>query len=325
MISVTIPVYRNAANIESLLQALHELNQGWKGELEAVFVVDGSPDSCFEELKSRLPYCTFRSQLLSLSRNFGSFAAICAGLSAANGEIFVVMAADLQEPPELLLEFVNRLMNNSCDLVVGKRAGRHDKFISNFLSNLFWSLYRRFVVPELPPGGVDIFGCNEKVREEILKLRESHSSLIALLYWVGFRRSEVEYVRKRRAQGKSAWTFRKRLRYLSDSVFSFTDLPIRVLYWVGLAGLSLSIIWAIAVLLAKVSGAIPVPGYAATVFSVAFFGGLNCLALGIIGAYVWRTFENTKGRPNFIVAEMLNFQGGQSVEEGSRGEQRSVV
>jgi polyisoprenyl-phosphate glycosyltransferase len=317
LISLVIPVYRNAENITALLAALTELNATLHGELEVVFVVDGSPDDSYDQLAAALPKHVVRSQLLRLSRNFGSFAAIRAGLQAARGDRFAVLAADLQEPPELVATFDERLRAGTCDIVIGTRATRADPALSRAGSNAFWFAYRRWVQPEIPAGGVDVFGCTRQVRDEILSLEESNSSLIGLLFWVGFRRELVPYHRRARAAGHSAWTFAKKVRYLSDSVFNFTDLPVRLLFRIGYFGTLASIVGAAVVIVAKLTSRITVPGYAATVLTVVFFGALNCLGLGIIGGYVWRTLENTKGRPNFLVASRVNFEGQSSRSEAS--------
>ena len=302
MISVVIPVYKNSGNIAPLVTALEKLSAELNHELEAVFVVDGSPDDSYLRLSQALPRAAFRSQLLQLSRNFGSFSAIRAGLEAAKGERFAVMAADLQEPPELIKEFDRELRTGNVDVTIGTRVTRNDPFTSTLFSGLFWGFYRRYVQPEIPPGGVDIFGCTPNVRDQIVRLRENNSSLVGLLFWVGFRRALVPYERREREIGKSAWTFQKKLKYMLDSVFSFTDLPIRILTRIGFFGLVISIFLSLIVLLARLANTIPVPGYAATILVVTFFGALNCFGLGIIGSYVFRTFENSKFRPNFIVA-----------------------
>ena len=143
--------------------------------------------------------------------------------------------------------------------------------------------------------------------DQLIRLREVNSSLIGLLFWLGFRRREVPYERQKRQIGVSAWTLNKRVRYLMDSVFGFTDLPVRLLIRIGLVGLLFSITAAPIILIAKLLGDVPVPGYAATVLTIMFFGALNCLGLGIVGSYVWRTFENTKLRPNFIVTSCQTF------------------
>ncbi len=302
MISLIIPVFRNSGNIVPLLEALELLHCELTIPLEVVFVVDGSPDDSYLQLSKMLPNASFRSQLALLARNFGSFSAIRAGLELGNGDLFAVMAADLQEPPQLVLEFVRKMTTENVDIVVGRREGRADPVLSRLFSAAFWSFYRKFVQPQVPPGGVDVFGCRHSVRNQILRLCEQNSSLVGLLFWVGFRRAEVPYERRAREVGRSAWTFKKKLRYLSDSIYSFTDLPIRILTSVGMIGLSLSVLFGITVLVARLSGLIQVPGYAATVVLVAFFGTLNCLGLGILGGYLWRTFENTKRRPNFVIA-----------------------
>ena len=302
MISVVIPVYKNSGNIAPLVAALEKLSAELNHELEAVFVVDGSPDDSYLRLSQALPRAAFRSQLLQLSRNFGSFSAIRAGLEAAKGERFAVMAADLQEPPELIKEFDRELRTGNVDVTIGTRVTRNDPFTSTLFSGLFWGFYRRYVQPEIPPGGVDIFGCTPNVRDQIVRLRENNSSLVGLLFWVGFRRALVPYERREREIGKSAWTFQKKLKYMLDSVFSFTDLPIRILTRIGFFGLCISLFLSLVVVAARRANPIPVPGYAATVLVVTFFGALNCFGLGIIGSYVFRTFENTKFRPNFIVA-----------------------
>jgi glycosyltransferase involved in cell wall biosynthesis len=302
MISVVVPVYKNAANIPPLVRALEQLSSQLDGELEAVFVIDGSPDDSHLRLAQALPRASFRSQVLQLSRNFGSFAAIRAGLEAGQGDRFAVMAADLQEPPELIEQFDLLLRSGDVDVAVGQRTERNDPLLTRLLSRLFWGFYRRYVQPEIPPGGVDIFGCTPKVRDQIVRLRENNSSLVGLLFWVGFRRVLVSYERREREIGKSAWTFQKKLKYMLDSVFSFTDLPIRILTRIGFFGLLISVFLSLVVLAARLSNMIPVPGYAATMLVVTFFGALNCFGLGVIGSYVFRTFENTKFRPNFIVA-----------------------
>jgi len=308
MISVVVPVYLNAETITPLLAALEELERALPGQLEVVFVVDGSPDDCALRLRAGLAAGRLRAQLIILSRNFGAFAAIRAGLEAARGERFAVLAADLQEPPELILEFDRRLRDGSCDVVIGTRASRADPLLSRLGSAAFWWAYRRWVQREIPKGGVDVFGCTRQVRDEILRLREGNTSLIGLLFWVGFRRALLPYDRRARMAGRSAWTLTKKLRYLSDSVFNFTDLPVRLLFRLGLLGTLASLLGGAVILAAKLSGRIPIPGYTATALIVVFFGALNSLGLGIIGGYVWRTLENTKGRPNFLVASRTTFE-----------------
>lgn len=303
--SVIIPVYKNEGSIPRLIDALSAMHQFLEDEIEAVFVVDGSPDKSFELLKDAIGQVGFSVQLLAHSRNFGSFAAIRTGLIAARGDYFGVMAADLQEPPELLVAFFKSLSADECDVAVGTRQGRKDPLLSRMASSIFWGIYRRLVVPEMPEGGVDVFGCNRQFRDQLVQLEESRSSLIALIFWLGFRRKLVGYERNVRQEGISAWTFRKKIDYMMDSIFAFTDYPIRMLIKIGTLGSILAITIAIIVSVAKLVGAIAVPGYAATVLVVLIFGALNLLGLGLVGTYAWRAYENSKQRPLAVVAFKL--------------------
>lgn len=307
--SLIVPVYKNVETISALLLACEELDERLSNQLELVFVVDGSPDASHALLRDRLPGASFRSRLVLLSRNFGSFSAIREGLAAATGQFFAVMAADLQEPPELMLAFFDALEREPVDLVLGSRESRADPPLSRLASSLFWWLYRRLIEPAMPRGGVDVFACNVAFRDRLLTLVESNSSLVGLLFWLGYRRKVIGYARKPRVAGKSAWTARKKIKYLFDSLFAFSDLPIRLLAFIGGLGLATSIVLGLVVFFAKMFGLVPVPGYAGTVLAVTFFGALNSFGLGAIGSYVWRTFENTKARPLAIVMQSEDFPG----------------
>jgi glycosyltransferase involved in cell wall biosynthesis len=310
MNSLIIPVYRNEASIPRLIAAIEGIAAASGGTFEAVFVVDGSPDRSFLVLQEALALATFESQLVLLSRNFGSFAAIRAGLEVARGDCYAVMAADLQEPPELIVDFFRVLRADEADVVVGTRRQREDPWLSRLFSSMFWTLFRRLVMPEVPPGGVDVFGCNRAFRDELLKLNEARSSLIGQLYWLGFRRTTLEYDRQRRQEGKSAWSIRRKLDYLFDSLYAFSDLPIRLLLTLGTLCLLAAAALALAAVVGRLSGMIAVPGYTATLIVVLAFGGLNALGLGIVGVYAWRAYENTKARALAIVMSRQLFSRG---------------
>lgn len=313
MLTLVIPVYRNQESLPDLLDAVQRLSTELIGAIETVFVVDGSPDRCYEILRDELPRRPMRTKLVLLTRNFGSFAAIRTGLMHGTGERFAVMAADLQEPPQLVIEMDRLLRTGDTDVVVGVRESRHDPLLSRLPAQVFWGLYRRYVVPEMPPGGVDVFGCNRAFRDTLLKLNESHSSLVAQIFWLGFRRTTLPYVRQARAHGVSAWTFSKKVNYLLDSVFAFTDLPIRLLMRTGALGALAAALFAVIVTVARLAGAITVPGYAMTAILIVFFSALNLLSLGIVGSYAWRAYENTKSRPLSVALSVESFGQAQGV------------
>lgn len=305
--SLVVPVYGNGSTIKPLVEAIERIRDGTEGGLEAIFVVDGSPDDSHERLTEALKGSGLQARVVEHSRNFGSFAAIRTGMSLARGEFIAVMAADLQEPPELAIEFLKQLHGGDVDVVAGKRASRADR--GDAFSKLYWLLYRRFVMSEVPAGGADVFACTASVRDVICSMEHVHTSLIAQLFWVGFRRQLVPYDR-REAPGESGWTLRRKLRYLSDSVFAFTDLPVRMLWLVGLVGMTVGAILGASVLVARIVGAVSVPGYTATILAIIFFGSFNMIGLGIIGSYVWRAYDTAKGRPGAIVRDVVEFPGG---------------
>lgn len=307
--SIVIPVYRNEGSIPSLLAALDGLSSSLGAPLEVVFVVDGSPDASFQLLEDQLPTVEFRAKLILLSRNFGAFAAIRCGLSEAEGDFIGVMAADLQEPPSLMLEFFQALATRPLDVVFGKRVGRSDPGFTKLSSGIFWAVYRRLVQPDVPAGGVDVFAVTAEFRDRLVTLGEANSSLLGLLFWLGGRREFIGYKRLERQHGRSAWTFRKKLTYLLDSVFAFSDLPVRALIALGLFGMGVALVFGVVVFLARLFDTNAVPGYAGTVLAVLFFGALNTFGIGIVGNYAWRAYENTKQRPASIVSLRVNFPG----------------
>jgi len=307
VLSLVIPVYKNEANLDRLLDALVSLDQRLEKELEVIFVVDGSPDASLQILEERLPRMLHCSQLATLSRNFGSFNAITAGMELGRGEYFSVLAADLQEPPDLILQFYESLRNGSADIVFGYRTKRSDPWFTELSATLFWAIYRRFVVKEMPPGGVDVFACTRRVRDRILSFPEANSSLMALLFWVGFRRRYIGYERQPREEGQSTWTLPMKLRYSLDSIFNFTDLPVRLLLALGGLGTLTAVVLGALILTLRLTNGIPVAGYTALALMILFFGSLMTLGMGIVGQYVWLCLQNARRRPNYLIDSIRVF------------------
>jgi len=306
--TLIIPVYRNEEFLPEVLLAAQEIANQTEGILEVVFVVDGSPDRSESWLHEHLPAFAVPSQLIALSRNFGSFTAVRTGLAAARGEFIAVMAADLQEPPELMTDFFRSLAQGH-DVVVGTRSARDDPAASQLSARVFWKLYRFLVQPEIPASGVDVFAVSHRARDALLQLDEAHSSLIAQLFWIGFPRAEVPYERRVRKYGSSGWTWRKKAQYLLDSVFSFTAIPVTLLMIIGFAGTVGFLLLGVALMAARIFNLVVVPGYTAIMVTILFSASLILLGLGIVGSYVWRAYENTKRRPLGLVRERKQFNG----------------
>ena len=299
--SVVVPIYGNRDSMAALVDRLVALDESRGGGVEGVFVVDGSPDDSLAILRELLAHGTLEAQVLSHSRNFGSASAVRSGLAVARGDYIAVMAADLQEPPEVVEAFFDLLETDECDIALGERVGRDDPAMSAAMASVYWRMYRRFINREIPTGGVDVFGCTRRIAGRIVSFPESHTSLIALLYWLGYRRRYVQYRRSARHSGTSAWTFRKKLRLLFDSIYAFTDLPIIVLQIIGFAGTIFSFLIAVMIFVGWLVGWVKQPGYTPIMIAIAGSASALLLAMGVVGSYVWRTYENSKSRPLELV------------------------
>jgi len=305
--SLIVPIYKSEGSIPRLLKVLLQLQAELAYKLEIIFVVDGSPDASSQLLRQSANEGVLRGTLIELTRNFGSFAAIRVGMNHARGSMMAVMAADLQEPPELVLKMFQSLAYGEVDLVFGQRVGRDDPLSTRLLSSMFWGLYRRLILPDIPKGGIDIFACTAQVRDDLMRLNEANSSLVSQLMWLGYRRVFIPYERQKRQEGNSAWTIAKRLRYMSDSILSFSDLPIRVFLWLSCFGFIFGSSAATTIAILRLFGVITVPGYAALAILILCCCMLNNLVVAIVGLYTWRAFDNTKNRPLALIRSKLNF------------------
>jgi glycosyltransferase involved in cell wall biosynthesis len=299
-VSIVVPVYKNEGSIEHLLNRISEISGAVTGSVEAVFVVDGSPDKSLEVLRSSLPRDGFDSKVLLLSRNFGAFSAIRAGLREARGEATVVMAADLQEPTSLILDMLGIVQRGEADVAVGVRQSRKDGVVSRTLSAVFWKVFNRVSSLELPRGGVDIFALSRSARETLNSFEESSTSLIGLIYWMGFRRQEVPYHRVERQVGKSSWSLQKRINYAKDSITAFSEFPLSVFLWSGVIGAVVSLVFALIGAFQYMFTSDHQSQREITAIGLLFVASYLMAGLGIIGTYLWRLAENVRNRPDSI-------------------------
>ncbi|MFC1665298.1 glycosyltransferase family 2 protein [Pseudomonadota bacterium] len=304
--SLIIPVFKNEGSLPALLKAISGLAENKQSEFEVIFIVDGSPDKSLVTIIANIEQLPYMARVVSLSRNFGAFSALRTGLELAQGDHCAVMAADLQEPIKLIEDMYLALEANQADVVFGQRLGRQDDKFRSLFSGIFWSIYKRYILQDIPTGGVDVFACNKKVKTAVLSIKEPNSSLVVQLFWVGFRRLFIPYERRRRYEGKSSWSFSRRFRYMLDSIISFSDLPIILIMVLGLIGVSLSIIVGLVTIVGKLLGFIDEPGYTTTTLLLVFFGSTILSTQGILGSYLWRTYENTKNRPITVIDDIFS-------------------
>lgn len=299
--SLVIPVYNNADSIGALVADITTLSEAFDHDFEAVYVIDGSPDDSAARLAELLTNLPYHCVVIEHARNFGSFAAIRTGLREATGASIAVRSADLQEPRTLIEGLLRAVSEGPHEVALGVRRGRHDSLHRRVGAHLFWSLYRRYVQPQMPRGGIDVFACSGRVRDNLLELREANSSLVGLLIWLGFPFAVVPYDRLPRAHGASQWSFRRLVDYMADSAFAFGRTPIRLIRWLGFVGIALGTLGAVLLLTLRLTNRISVSGYTPIMLAILIMGSLNLAAIGVIGSYVWRAFENTKLRQHAVV------------------------
>lgn len=301
-VSVVIPVYFNEDNLFPLYDDLKEkFIDKIDYEYEIVMVNDGSEDNSYK-IMCELAKKDEHIKIISLSRNFGSHAACLCGLSNATGDCAVIKAADLQEPTELIIEMVESWKTGN-NVVLACREERQESRRQVGFANLYYWLVRKTSLPNMPKNGFDIYLLDRKAIDVINCLDEKNSAITGQILWSGFKTGIVKYTRKAREIGTSKWTLKKKIRLVSDTLFSFSTVPIRLLEIVGILAFVVGIVWGIVVLIAKITGNIPVGGYATLfIFNLLSFG-ITMLSMGILGEYLWRTFDASRNRPPYIVED----------------------
>lgn len=301
-LSIIIPVYYNENNLIPLYDDIkNKVISQIDYDYELVLVNDGSDDNSYQVMKE-LAEKDKNIKTISLSRNFGSHAAILCGLEKCTGDCAIVKAADMQEPTELILEMVEKWKNGN-NVVLAVREKRHEKFSQKLFANMYYDMVRTFALKNMPKGGFDVYLIDRKVIDVLSALDETNSALTGQILWSGFKTAVVPYVRLAREVGESRWTLKKKIRLVSDTLFSFSTLPITLVTIIGAISFLGAIIWGILELIFKLSGLIDVSGWTTLfIFNLLSFG-IIMMTLGILGGYMWRTFDASRRRPPYIIEE----------------------
>ena len=301
-LSIVIPVYYNEDNLRPLYADIKKkIIDVIDYDYEIVMVNDGSKDNSYHVMEE-LAKTDLHIRIISLSRNFGSHAAILCGLSYCTGDCAVVKAADLQEPTELILDMVNSWKKGN-NVVLAVREDRKESLGQKLFANMYYWLVRKTALPQMPRGGFDVYLLDQKVIKVLENLDEKNSALTGQILWSGFKTDTIYYTRLAREIGTSKWTLKKKIRLVMDTLFSFSTLPISLVLGVGVCSFLGAIIWAIVVLICKMTGGIPVSGWTTLfIFNLASFG-IIMLTMGVLGEYLWRTFDASRNRPPYIIEE----------------------
>ena len=293
-LSIVIPVYYNEDNLRPLYADIKQkIIDVIDFDYEIVMVDDGSKDNSWAVMQE-LANQDNHIKTVRLSRNFGSHAAILCGLTYSTGDCAAVKAADLQEPTAMILEMYDRWKAGN-NVVLAVRKDREESASQKMFANLYYFMVRRVALPQMPKGGFDTFLLDRKVIDVLVHLDEKDSAITGQILWSGFKTDTVEYVRLAREIGKSRWTLRKKIRLVTDTLFSFTSLPISVVSIVGTISFFGALIWAIVVLCFRLAGKIEVSGFTTLfIFQLLSFG-IIMMTLGLLGGYLWRTFDASIG------------------------------
>ena len=301
MISVIFPVFNEEENLEALHKRLESVVLKISNQrFEFIFVDDCSTDKTPEILKT-LNRKDPRVKTIRFARNCGSHAALRAGLNYCQGECAIILAADLQDPPELIPRLMEE-WRNGYKLVWGVRAKREgEKPSTKFFSRMYYAIMNWLTTVNMPSSGADVFLADRAVINAFKQITEKHTSVFMALAWLGFSQTAIGYVKQARHRGIPKWTLGKKFKLTIDSLLSFSDVPIRYMsvlgFLVALAGFT----YAIYIVWQYFCHSNPVEGWKWLMVSIFVIGGIQMMMLGVLGEYLWRTFDESRKRPQFIV------------------------
>jgi polyisoprenyl-phosphate glycosyltransferase len=305
VISIVIPVYYNELNLPDSIPRLLQLKARFSGyDLEFVFVDDGSGDKSLEILLDYQARYPGMITIVKLTRNFGSMAAIQAGFTTARGDCVGMISADLQDPPEIFLEML-MYWEQGIKAVFAVRQDREEPFLSKFFSNAYYSLVRKFAIADYPDGGFDFFLVDRQIVNELNRIQEKNTNIMTLIYWLGFKPMTIPYVRLSRKKGKSRWTLSKKIKLFVDTFVAFSYFPIRALSLMGLVVAIGSFFYGVFIFFYWLAFGISVQGYVPIMLVMTFAAGIQMSMLGVLGEYLWRTLDETRKRPVFVIDEIF--------------------
>ncbi|MCV0393508.1 MAG: glycosyltransferase family 2 protein [Nitrosopumilus sp.] len=304
-ISIIIPVFNEPSLPKTIQRLLNLKNKISQYEFELIFVDDGSKDNSLKyllEFREKFPEII---KVVKLSRNFGGHSAIRAGLKISEGNCVGVISADLQDPPELFLDMI-KYWEKGSKIVLAVRKERHDSITSKITANIYYNLLKKYAIPNFPKGGFDFYLIDRQVVNELNRLPEKNTTTMNLLVWLGFDYVTIPYVREKREEGNSGWSLSKKIKLVIDSFIAFSYLPIKLLPILGGIFAIGSFVYGGIVFYNWFIGKTPIEGWTSTIILVTFIGGIQMIMLGILGEYLWRTLDEIRTRPTFVIDKIFD-------------------
>jgi glycosyltransferase involved in cell wall biosynthesis len=313
-ISVVVPLYNEEENIDALFRRLLAVLEALNTSYEVICVNDGSRDNT---LKNLVEYHQLYPQIkvVNLSRNFGKDIAMSAGIDYSQGMAVIPIDADLQDPPELIAEMIEK-WHEGYDVVYASRRVRiGESWFKRFSAEGFYQVINKLSRVSIPPNTGDFRLIDRRVVESIKKMPERQRFMKGIFAWVGYKQTSILFDREPRYQGQTKWNYWKLWNFAIDGITSFSFLPLKVWTYVGLIIALVSLVYASFLILRTIIFGIDVPGYASLMVAVLFLGGIQLLTLGIIGEYIGRVYEEVKGRPLYLVRDCYGFENLEQVTD----------
>lgn len=304
-LSIIVPCYNEQESLPLFYPAVKKIVKKIPVEPEYIFVNDGSSDDTLDELKKFQKQDKERVHYISFSRNFGKEAALYAGLQAATGDLVVVMDADLQDPPELLIEMYYLIMTGNWDMVGCRRVDRNgENRLKSWLSDIFYKIANKISETKLVPGVRDYRMMTRQVVDAVLSMSEYSRFSKGIFSWVGFNTKYLSYGNVQRVAGKSDWTICQLFRYAMDGISDFSQAPLNITLWLGFISFFVSFIAIIFIVVRHwIFPQYAINGWSSLVCIILLIGGLQLLCIGLVGRYIGRIYLQVKRRPIYIIKE----------------------
>jgi len=304
-ISIVIPFLNEESSINRLLNELEIFCKKMPSiNVQVILIEDGSKDNSSEIIKS-YDISNYMIKLIILSRNFGSHSALRAGILHSDGKYITSIAADLQDPLNVISNLYDKCTSEDIDLIWAKREKYKVSAITKIFSKLYWAIIRKYVSNDIPENGYDVFMFNEKVKIVLNNNIESNSSLHIQILSFGFKQNYIYYHKVERKSGKSKWTLSKKIKLLIDSFVAFSYAPIRFVSFIGIMFFITGFSWSFYIILRKLIYNDLASGWPALISTLLLGFGITNISLGIIAEYLWRTLDASRRRPVFIIDEII--------------------
>nr|WP_051135085.1 glycosyltransferase family 2 protein [Paenibacillus alvei]ADG29300.1 putative family 2 glycosyltransferase [Paenibacillus alvei] len=304
-LSIVVPMYNEEENIEYFYSKITNVLESNNYQYEIVCVNDGSKDQTLSRI-SEIAEKDKRIKVIDLSRNFGKEIAMTAGLRYSTGDAVIPIDADLQDPPELIPQLIEK-WQEGYDVVYATRARREgETFVKKATAHLFYRFIQKITRINIPADTGDFRLMSRQVVDALNQLPEQHRFMKGLFSWVGFRQTSIIYQREPRFAGKTSFNYWKLWNFAIEGITSFSFAPLQIAMYLGFAISILALIYAGFMIVSTLVGGNPVPGYPSLMVAILFFGGVQLITLGVIGEYIGRIYNETKRRPLYLVREVIN-------------------